>query len=43
MEGEVKGRHIFPGELQRETLPENKELQLSNPNLFSTVKLKKTK
>ena len=35
MGGEAKGKHVFPGELQRETLQENKKLQLPNLDLFS--------
>lgn len=40
MGGEAKGKHVFPGELQKETLQENKKLQLPNLDLFSMVKFK---
>lgn len=40
MGGEAKGKHVFPGQLQRETLQENKKLQLSNLDLFIMVKVK---
>ena len=40
MGGEAKGKHAFPGELQRETLQENKKLQLPNLDLFSMMKFK---
>lgn len=40
MGGEAKGKHVFPGQLQRETLQENKQLQLSNLDVFITVKVK---
>jgi len=40
MGGEAKGEHVFPGELQRETLQENGEWHLPNLDLFSVVKFK---
>ena len=40
MGSNAESKHVFPAELQRETLQENKKLQLSYLDLLSMVKFK---